>query len=144
MLKNRLGRLLMLCLMCLAFLIGCEEMDQARLVYADGSGNVYRVSKNPEPRIVYQPLKPAESSTGLYDGGEPVDRQITEAAYFEILKAVTAAYENKAAQIEDRIKTSGAVSIITQDKEISFILKPGSTELLTLEQLLKASLKASP
>ena len=143
MVKIRLWQRLLpfLCLLLTTVLGACEELDSARLTYADGSGNVYLVGKNPEPFIEYKPVKPAMSSSGTYDGGEPVTRAISESRYGELLAAVQKAYANPAAHIADRVMMSGAVILSSKGKEINFILKPGSPELQQLEQLLKASLK---
>lgn len=138
-LSRRWQSMLLLSLLLFASLIGCEELDSVSLNYADGSGNVYLVAKNPEPYLEYKPVKPLNSSSGTYDGGEPVKRNITESRYGEILAAVQKAYANPDVQINERVMMSGAVTLGSKDKSISFILKPGCAEQQELESLLKAS-----
>lgn len=133
--------MLLLCLFLVALLPGCEDLDSATLTYADGSGNLFTVGKRPEAYIEYKPVKPANSSSGTYDGGEPVNRAITEARYGDILTAVQKAYANPAVHIPDRIMMSGAVTLSSKDKSVSFILKPGSSEQQELEKLLRQSIK---
>ena len=135
------GLLLFLGLLMTTMLGACDELDSARLSYADGSGNVYLVAKNPEPYIQYQPVKPATSSSGTYDGGEPVTRAISQSRYAELLAAVQNAYAHTASHIPERVMMSGAVTLSSKGKEINFILKPGSPEQQQLEKLLKASLQ---
>jgi hypothetical protein len=43
-------------------------MSTSTYQYADGSANVYRIKPD---SLEYIPVKPEESSTGMYSGGEP-------------------------------------------------------------------------
>ncbi len=138
-LSRRWQTLLLLSMLLLTGLLGCEELDSVSLNYADGSGNVYLVAKNPEPYLEYKPVKPSQSSSGTYAGGQPVKRNITESRYGEILAAVQKAYANPDVQIAERVMMSGAVTLSSKDKSISFILKPGCAEQQDLEHLLQAT-----
>lgn len=131
-----------LMLLSLFLLTGCDEMRNAMLIYADGSGNVYRVTPEPKATISYDPIKPANSSSGTYDGGEPVaDLPLNKADHDRILAAVRAAVLNRKVHIEDRVMMSGAVTIRQGDKDTNFILRPGCAEQKTLETALKDGLR---
>ncbi|HEY9843568.1 MAG TPA: hypothetical protein V6D23_24065 [Candidatus Obscuribacterales bacterium] len=116
-------------------------MEKATILYADGSANSYLLTPKPEPQIEYSPVKPEFSSTGTYDGGEPVTRKISREQHQRILEAVRAALENKAVHIKDRIKMSGLVRVKTDEGEVTVILTPGCAEQKALEQALKQSLQ---
>lgn len=130
--------LLFLIVSGLALLLwGCKEMKNATLRYADGSGNSYIVSPRPTPQLMYQPVKPAFSSSGMYDGGEPLTRKLTPTEHGRILELVRAALENTSVHIKDRVKMSGAIHVKPeQGEEVSVILKPGCTEQTNLESYL--------
>jgi hypothetical protein len=107
--------------------------------YADGSGNRYLITQE---SIEYIPVKPAESSSGTYSGGEYAKKVIQTEDYQKVKTAFEQAFENKAIHIENRIMRSGALSAKTGSKEKSVIIKPDATEQTMLEQLLKALLNA--
>ncbi len=101
---------------------------------ADGSGNQYFITTK---EIEYIPVKPENSSTGMYSGGEYVKKTITPEQYSELVKKVEAVEENKQLRIKDRIKGSFAISIVHGAKEKSFLVNRGGTEISALEQYLK-------
>ncbi|MCW5912886.1 MAG: hypothetical protein KIT62_17580 [Cyclobacteriaceae bacterium] len=103
------------------------------LIYADGSANRYEISAN---RLSYIPVKPEESSTGMYSGGEPATISLTQAEYLKLKDLFDQAMAQTEEHITDRIKTSGLVVI--GDKQI--ILKPGSPTMLQIEDTLKSLL----
>jgi hypothetical protein len=74
--------------------------------YADGSGNRYEIG--PEI-IVYHPVTPAESSTGIYSGGEPFSAAIGPAQYREIVYLLEAARQPGAGHAPARAKGTGAI-----------------------------------
>ena len=133
--------LFLMCCFTLFNLLGCKDMEKATILYADGSANSYLLTPKPEPQIEYSPVKPEFSSTGTYDGGEPVTRKISREQHQRILEAVRAALENKAVHIKDRIKMSGLVRVKTDEGEVTVILTPGCAEQKALEQALKQSLQ---
>ncbi len=120
---------------CLIF-TGCDDKKMT-LNYADGSGNLYIVQSHPVPHLSYQPIQPASSSSGMYTGGDPVERDLNPADYQALTEKVQAALSNKAVHITDRIKMSGALELQGEGQSVSVILKPGCAEQLALENLLK-------
>ena len=111
----------------------CMNSDH-RYVYADGSANLYIISSD---SLEYDPITPEESSTGIYSGGEPKTVSISTEQFKSISQLFDKALANKAVHIEDRMKTSGAISIIKGDVRTQIILAPGCAEKEAIESLLK-------
>ena len=103
---------------------------QPELTYADGSANRYVITST---HVNYIPVKPEESSTGMYSGGEPATVAINAQQYAAMIALFEKALSQTDQQIPDRIKTSGLVAV--GDKRV--ILKPGSPILIQLEVELK-------
>lgn len=93
--------------------------QQPQLIYADGSANRYEISAS---ELRYIPVKPEESSTGMYSGGEPARIALSEEQYKRLKNLFEAALAKTDQQIPDRIKTSGLV--VVGEKQV--ILKPES------------------
>src|SRR5688572_2685145 len=89
----------------------CMKTDH-RYVYADGSANRYIITPD---SLEYDPVTPAESSTGTYSGGDPKIVSISAEQFESISQLFDEAIAHKAAHIQDRIKTSGAISILKGD-----------------------------
>jgi hypothetical protein len=111
----------------------CMKTDH-RYVYADGSANRYIITAD---SLAYDPVTPAESSTGTYSGGDPKIVSISASQFAAITQLFDEAVANKTVHIEDRIKTSGAISIVKGDVRTQIILAPGSSEKEAIESLLK-------
>ncbi|MHA1256951.1 MAG: hypothetical protein ACTSPS_15265 [Promethearchaeota archaeon] len=105
--------------------------------YADGSGNTYIIKNALKIFIEYIPIKPQLSSSGFYDGGDYKKKEITKNDFNNISTIFEKALRSKENHIENRIKTSGLLSIQEEDKKKVCILKPNSRDLLEIEQLLK-------
>jgi len=105
-----------------------------RYEYADGSANRYIITSD---SLEYDPVTPAESSTGTYSGGEPKTVSLSAEQFKSISQVIDKALANKDVHIQDRIKTSGAITIVKGDIHIQVILAPGCTEMESIEKLLK-------
>ncbi len=105
-----------------------------RYEYADGSANRYIITPD---TLEYDPVTPAESSTGTYSGGDPRAVSITAGQFEAIGQLFDKALGNKAVHIQDRVKTSGAISIVKGDSHTQVILAPGCAEKEAIESLLK-------
>ena len=103
-------------------------------IYGDGSANVYKVTST---TIEYNPVKPKYSSSGFYDGGTAVLKDITPVEYAEIGQLMEKALTNKIDHIENRTKGSGSVTIRTASSSTNFILAYGSKTQQELEVVLK-------
>lgn len=86
-----------------------EGVERVHYRYADGSANVYRIT-GPEPyRFKYIPVKPEQSSSGTYDGGEPVDREIDEEVFSRVAELIDGAM-SRASDDQKRLMGSGMIS----------------------------------
>lgn len=106
--------------------------------YADGSANVYVITAD---SLEYVPVKPEESSTGMYSGGEPKKVALKSEEFRNVRAMLEAAKKKHEIHIPDRIKTSGMITSISGAEEIHFILKPGCAEITTIESTLKTLLE---
>jgi len=112
-------------------------MDFKVCRYLDGSGNEFVLKKTPKITIEYNPVKPLQSSSGIYDGGEYVKKEISELQYNKIISTLRVAIENREIYINDRVKGSGMIILQEKNKEDVYILEPGSKEIENIEKVLR-------
>jgi len=105
--------------------------------YLDGSGNEYVINNEPKITIEYNPVKPLQSSSGIYDGGEYIKKEISELQYNRIVSTLREAIENRNIYINDRVKGSGMIILQEEDKENIYILESGSKEIENIEKSLR-------
>ena len=86
------------------------------IAYYDGSGNGYIIEKAESITIEYNPIKPEFSSSGFYDGGDYVKKEITTSHYEEVLALFNKAILKNDEQVENRMKGTGIVAIDGEDK----------------------------
>jgi len=122
---------------CLTLLIISCMNESVRYEYADGNANLYLLS---ETELRFVPVKPEESSTGLYSGGEPRNVTVTKAQFQELKVLFDNALDNSASHIKDRMKTSGLISMIGSSSKEQCIIKPGCAEMIEIEKTLKRML----
>jgi len=103
--------------------------------YADGSANLYIITTK---QIKYIPVKPEESSSGVYSGGEPKTVALTSAQYKTLQTLFEKAIRNEDAHIKNRVMMSAIVSSISSDHKKQCILTPGSEDIAVIEQALKS------
>ena len=101
--------------------------------YADGNGNTYRIQAS---SLEYIPVKKEESSSGMYSGGEARTVAINAEQYRDISALIESALNNTGIHINDRVMMSGVVRAISSQNTRSCIIKPGSDELIGIEQAL--------
>lgn len=104
--------------------------------YADGSANLYLLTQT---QLRYVPVKPENSSTGFYSGGDPKTVSITQSQYDELKKLFDGALSNTDIHITDRMKTSGMISRLGSNEK-QCIIKPRCAEMQQIEGLLKSIL----
>lgn len=93
-------------------------MRYPEYIYADGNANRYQILPD---RLRYIPVKPEESSTGNYSGGEPADISLSAADY-QKLQNLFEQVSGQTEQPASRIKGSSLIIAGSQQ----FILKPGN------------------
>lgn len=75
--------------------------------YADGSGNLWKITAN---QVEYIPVKPENSSSGTYSGGEPFEVSITLTQFQEIEKRMLDALQDTVTHQAERSMGTGAFS----------------------------------
>jgi len=102
--------------------------------YLDRNGNKYTISKK---SIEYMPIKPSFSSSGVYDGGDYIKKDISEIQYNNLTYILNAAVKNKKIHIKNRVKMSSLIVFQKKNKEKAYILSPDSEQISKIENLLK-------
>lgn len=125
-------------LLCSLTLLTACMHAQPQYTYADGSANRYVITAS---SLQYIPVKPEESSTGMYSGGEPAEVNLTEEQFKNLQQLLEKAISAMGNHITDRIKMSGEVTRTTASDTVTIILKPGAPEQAALESALKQLLK---
>jgi hypothetical protein len=103
----------------------------------DGNANLYRINST-DLSIEYTPVRPEQSSSGLYSGGEYCKKTITTEQYSILSQKVQGIVHNKKLRIQDRVKGSFSITIKKGKKEERFLIAKGGEEILALESYLKA------
>ncbi|MCK4380099.1 MAG: hypothetical protein KAW51_03110 [Candidatus Lokiarchaeota archaeon] len=102
-------------------------------IYLDGNGNKYIVN---DEIIEYIPMKPSLSSSGYYNGGNYIKKEISNLQYNQLVSTLNIAIKNKKSHIKNRVKASGMIIIQDKNKENKCILNPNSKEVQNIETLL--------
>jgi hypothetical protein len=118
------------------FLFSCMNQS-VQYSYADGSANRYVITPY---QIDYIPVKPQESSSGTYSGGEPQTVRITKDQFEKISTLLEDAFQSTNSHIENRIKSSGLVEKTNGTEQTSCILNPKSASLSEIEKALNVLL----
>lgn len=106
--------------------------------YADGSANVYKLTGT---TLEYDPIRPEESSTGTYSGGNPKTVTLTNAQADSLRVLMDKGFANTSVQIPDRVKGSGLIRIGDGKDRKQCILVQGCAEIKTIEGALKKCLE---
>ena len=102
--------------------------------YLDGSGNEYIINNE---FIEYIPIKPIYSSSGIYDGGNYIKKEINKLEYDQLISTLNRAMNNEKIHIKNRVKASGMIIIQDKNKENMCILNPNSKEVQNIEKMLQ-------
>lgn len=126
-------------LACIILFSQCkEEETKMNYTYVDQNNNRYYIS---QLSIDYHPIKPSESSSGVYDGGEEKKVSVSEENYIALVSIAEQFLSNKNHENINREKsTSILYSKDQNDNKRSIVLKP-SEERTQFEYLLKEALK---
>jgi len=109
--------------------------------YRDGNGNEYILTEKSRIIIEYIPVKPLFSSSGIYDGGDYIKKEITKLQYRKIISILYEAIAKKEIQIKNRVKMSGMIIIQEKGKKKVYILEPLSKEIENIEKILLEIIK---
>ncbi len=101
--------------------------------YIDGNGSVYSIANS---SIEFKPIPAKESSSGMFNAGEPFKIKI-EQAQFELLKSVfEKSINNKIGQTDQRSKGTGKLILLPEKTfyifEMNSVQKKEIEEVITL------------
>ncbi len=112
----------------------------SRIVIADGSANVYRLTREPNGRtqFLYEPITKEQSSSGMYDGGPPrrEDLGLDDARLAELWTLLQKLEADAQLHTPDRTKGTGAIHWVSPAGNRDFIIPLGA-ELDGLLAVLK-------
>lgn len=94
--------------------------------YSDGSANAYRFEPAGEGGVFdYDPVRPQQSSTGMYSGGDPRTGTLAAPALEALWRHVRALEGATVLHVTDRMKGTGAFEISDEDGTRAFIIRRG-------------------
>jgi hypothetical protein len=99
------------------------------LAISDGSGNTWTVRRVEAGGVVawaYDPVRPEESSSGTYSGGDPGEGRLDDAATRALWAAVSALEADPTQRVPSRVKGSGRVVIASPTGERTLLVPGGS------------------
>lgn len=102
--------------------------------YYDAARNKYVLRGD---TLEYTPVKPAESSSGIYDGGNYVKIKISGSDKNNIVFLFIKGKASKKAQTKKNIKPNAFVEIEGANRNENFILKAASSINIELKNLLQ-------
>lgn len=98
------------------------------LFFHDGSNNAFVVSV-PAPGAVgsleYRPVRPEESSSGVYSGGEPRAVPVPASAAIRLQDRIEQLARATGSHVGNRVMGSGAFSVRAGASQTRFLLGPG-------------------
>lgn len=115
-----------------------EKIKYTMLEFYDGSNNYYKITQD---SIYYQPVTPELSSSGIYSGGEPLQKAISIINFLELYLEFERIFKNKEIHGSKRIKTSGKLRMTASEAECKEIILIKSYEMLGLKVKLSKLLE---
>lgn len=99
------------------------------LNFADGSGNQYTITSDAadaKAHLVYTPMTPEHSSSGVYSGGSPADIQISAENTSELWRRVSALQNDPSQHSEARSMGTGTFRTKNAEGEARFLIRMGA------------------
>lgn len=103
----------------------------------DQNNNLYLISA---AELAYKPIKKEQSSSGIYSGGEPQTKVLTEEEWVEIQGLVQAILDNVSIQTDQRRMLTSALNITFGSDQKERYIITRSDELRNLLTYLNALL----
>jgi len=128
-------------LLLLPFFYQCktQEIKPAKMTsyeYVDGNGNLYAINNT---SVVYDPVTPEESSTGMYSGGEAYTAPLEQKQFDQIQATFNKVVENKNDQTDVRSKGTGTLIVLPANK--TYIFKMDSPSKKEMEEVIRLMTK---
>jgi len=123
-------------LITLPFLTQCKtQQNSANIMttyeYLDGNNNKYTITPT---NIIYDPVRPEQSSTGLYSGGEPYTAPLEEKQFKDMEEVIKKSISNADGQIDSRNKGTGMLIVLPEKK--SYIFEMNSEQKKEIEAVI--------
>lgn len=106
-------------------LINAAPKEYTKITYIDRNNCKLEITPT---TISYIPITKAESSSGMFDGGEPWKKEIDNDVWFEINSQIKAHIENKKNILKERVKPSVAF-VLEQGKKKKTVIATYNAEL---------------
>ena len=104
--------------------------------YIDGNGNQFIIKREIKATIEYIPVKPINSSSGIYNGGNYIKKNLKNSQFLELSALLQQVIQNEEIKIENRIKGSGKVIQFENNQKNVYLIAPKSSSLIKLEAKL--------
>eukprot|EP01087_Luapelamoeba_hula_P006626 TRINITY_DN16701_c0_g1_i1.p1 TRINITY_DN16701_c0_g1~~TRINITY_DN16701_c0_g1_i1.p1 ORF type:complete len:166 (-),score=25.12 TRINITY_DN16701_c0_g1_i1:93-590(-) len=106
-----------------------QKGNVRQYTYIDGCNNDYSVNPIPSSLLfVYRPIRPEESSSGRYSGGDPVQRQLTTKEWGEWEQTFERIWKTQACPTKGRNKGQGILIVhYTDNTKCELTLKRSLT-----------------
>lgn len=105
-----------------------------KYTYIDGSGNTYKLLNS---MLSYSPMTKANSSSGLYDGGDPFSKELTKEQLIGLIDVFERALWQEEAHTSKRTMGSGTLYKIVGDENSRIYLSMRSDAKNEIENQLK-------
>lgn len=103
--------------------------------YIDGNGNTYEFNEN---ELKYIPVKPANSSSGTYSGGDPKTVSLSRVDADELKKLFDACIAKKDEQTKENTMGTATIKFKKFKKSMKVMMMANSTAKTALETALVA------
>ena len=115
-----------------------QNAFKGMFVYHDGNGNKYTLLRN---ILEYTPIKPAESSSGIYDGGNAFKKTLNAAQHQKLFNLFYKLVTDKTSHTNQNIKPNCSIILLEEEGNEEFIIKANNKTnklvLIFLTQLNK-------
>lgn len=101
--------------------------------YTDGNGNQFIIKREKKATIEYIPVKPINSSSGIYNGGDYIKKNLDNSQFLELSTLLQQVIQNEENKIENRVKGSGKIIQFENNQKRIYLIAPKSSDLIKLE-----------
>lgn len=120
-------------LLLAVMLTNCKSNAIYNIKYSDQNNNLYLITQD---TFLYEPVTKKESSSGVYDGGDPVTKEIDNATFDRISNLVLEIKNDSTQHAAKRKMTFSILVITSGNLNERFFIKPSDTRD-QLEELLE-------
>jgi len=109
-----------------------------RVRYSDGCGNTYVLSfEEGKAMVRYEPVRPEESSSGFYSGGERFEGIVDPKVFSRVVEAAMQALEDRRSQTNVRMMGCGTLTVEAGGSKQTVFLASNSKAKRNIEELLE-------